>query len=71
MSAHIVVHVNGERRQLLREATIGELVRTLGLEGQRGVAIAVSDEVVPKSTWGTRVLQDGEALLVIRASQGG
>lgn len=65
------IRVNDQPHEIAEGATVGDLVHALGLAGQRGVAIASCDEVVPKASWNTRVLNDGESLLVIRASQGG
>ena len=48
-----------------------DLLRELGLAERKGVAIAINDEVVPRSTWPARPLADGERILVIQATQGG
>jgi sulfur carrier protein len=38
---------------------------------RRGVAVAVNGEVVPRSTWATSRLADGDAVEVLTAAQGG
>jgi len=65
------IRVNDQPHEIADGATVADLVHALGLAGQRGVAIASCDEVVPKISWNTRALNDGDSLLVIRASQGG
>jgi sulfur carrier protein len=40
-------------------------------EARRGVAVAVNGEVVPRSTWETSRLADGDAVEVLTATQGG
>ena len=40
-------------------------------EARRGVAVAVNGEVVPRSTWETSRLTDGDAVEVLTATQGG
>lgn len=64
------VIVNGEGRELPAGATVATLVATLG-GGDRGVAVAIDEEVVPRSAWPTAVLGDGVRVEVLTAVQGG
>lgn len=65
------VFVNDQPRALADGAKLADLLRELGLAERKGVAIAINDEVAPRSTWPTRALADGERILVIQATQGG
>lgn len=65
------LHVNDQPREFADGLTVTALVDELGLAGRKGVAIAINDEVAPRSTWTTRILADGERVLVIQATQGG
>jgi len=67
----MTVFVNDQPRVLATGAPLADLLRELGLAERKGVAIAINDEVVPRSTWPTRVLAEGERILVIQATQGG
>ena len=67
----ISVRVNDEPRSLVAGATIGDLVRELGLAERKGVAVAINNAVVPRATWPTHALAEGDRVLVIRATQGG
>lgn len=40
-------------------------------EARRGVAVAVNGTVVPRSTWATAPLTDGDRVEVLTAAQGG
>ncbi len=51
-------------------ATIAELLARLEVP-DRGVAVAVDAEVVPRGEWGTHVLPDGAHVEVVTAVQGG
>jgi sulfur carrier protein len=66
----MTVVVNGERRELHHEATVADVVRLL-VEAERGVAVALDGEVVPRSRWATTRLRDGHHVEVLRAVQGG
>ncbi|CAM2810912.1 sulfur carrier protein ThiS [Rariglobus hedericola] len=67
----MTVFVNDQPRALASGAQLADLLRELGLAERKGVAIAINDEVVPRSTWPTRALAEGERILVIQATQGG
>jgi sulfur carrier protein len=65
----MTVVVNGEARTL-DGVTLAELVRELTHE-ERGVAVAVDGEVVPRAEWTTTHVRDGQHIEVLRAVQGG
>ena len=64
------VHVNGERRRLDGGTSVAEVVREL-TDSERGVAVAVDGEVVPRRAWSETALADGQHVEVLRAVQGG
>ena len=66
----MTVVVNGEPRELLEDATVADVVRTL-TDAERGVAVALDGEVVPRSEWETTRLEPGRRVEVLRAVQGG
>ena len=66
----MTVDVNGEPRELHDGATVADVVRAL-TDGDRGVAVALDGEVVPRSEWAQTVLGDGRRIEVLRAVQGG
>lgn len=63
-----MILVNGEPHATV--ATVSELVARLGV-GERGVAVAIDGEVVPRSQWHARALADGARVEVVGAVQGG
>jgi sulfur carrier protein len=65
------VVVNGEERELVAGATLGDVLEELGLGDRRGIAIAVDADVVPRGQWDTAVLSDGAQVEVLTAVQGG
>ena len=67
----MTVFVNDQPRVVATGAQLADLLRELGLAERKGVAIAINDEVAPRSTWPTRALAEGERILVIQATQGG
>ena len=66
------VVVNGEPRELEAGATVEAVLAALELPGgERGVAVAVDAEVVPRGEWRARELSEGARVEVLRAIQGG
>jgi len=63
-----VITVNGVEKSLL--GSVAELVATVTPE-QRGVAVAVNGEVVPRGEWAVRSLADGDTVEILTAAQGG
>jgi sulfur carrier protein len=64
------VTLNGERRELPDGATVETVVRELGAP-ERGVAVAVDGQVVPRGDWASTRVSDGQQVEVLRAVQGG
>jgi sulfur carrier protein len=66
------VTVNGERLELTDDATVASAVREAGvIAPERGVAVAVDGEVVPRGEWDGTALSEGQQVEVVRAVQGG
>jgi sulfur carrier protein len=64
-----VITVNGEPRDVA--GTVEEVLAALGIEAQRGVAVAVDAEVVPRGAWATTAVADGARVEIVTAVQGG
>jgi sulfur carrier protein len=67
----MTVRVNDKPRAIANTATLTQLLGELGLTESRGVAVAVNDVVVPRSTWSAHALAEGDRVLVIQATPGG
>jgi sulfur carrier protein len=66
------VLVNGETTELRDGATVRSAVDALELPAaDRGVAVAVDAEVVPRGQWEEHELHDGARVEILRAIQGG
>lgn len=62
--------VNSEPKQFFGK-NISELLEILQLKNTNGIALAVNEEVVPKSEWEKFQLRDNDKVLIIKAAQGG
>ena len=68
----MLVQLNGATHELPAGATVASALAELTLAlDERGVAVAVQGEVVPRSEWSHRTLSVGDRVEVVRAVQGG
>jgi thiamine biosynthesis protein ThiS len=66
------VELNGEPVELPDGASVATAIKASGAASeQRGVAVAVEGEVVPRSEWGRTQLAEGQKIEVLAAIQGG
>ncbi len=66
----ISVVLNGDPRELDDPATVADAV-TAAEAPDRGVAVAVEGEVVPRTAWERTPLAEGQRVEVLQAVQGG
>jgi sulfur carrier protein len=67
----MTIRLNDRERVVGDAATLEVLLGELGLAERRGVAVAVNDTVVSRSSWSTRQLVENDRVLLIQATQGG
>jgi sulfur carrier protein len=68
----VIVHVNGEPRQLSEGATVATVLQQLDEPlPRRGLAVAVDAQVVPRGQWERHRLREGDRVEVLAAIQGG
>jgi sulfur carrier protein len=65
----MIIHVNADELEVDDQTTVAALLQSLGYP-DRGVAVAVDQAVVPRSSWAT-TLSDGAQIEVVTAVQGG
>ncbi len=66
------VIVNGEPKELERELTVMELLERINVKYREvGLAVAVNEEVVPKSEYSTRKLREGDRVEIVQLVGGG
>ena len=66
----MTITVNGETCEVTEGTTVGQLARSRGAR-ERGSAVAVDGDVVPRGDWDRYVLADGQQVELVHAVQGG
>lgn len=64
------IQLNGEAHRAEKEATVAELIETLGL-GERRIAVEVNELIVPKSAHPATHLAEGDRVEIVHAIGGG
>jgi len=68
----VTVLLNGQPSDVSPGETVAAALTRLGLGlDQRGIAVAVDGEVVPRAAWDAFALADGARVEVLTAMQGG
>lgn len=65
------VLVNNKLYAVQQGITIAALLQFIQLSAQKGIAVAVNDQVVPRNSWDDQSLQPSDSITIIRATQGG
>ncbi|SFD32663.1 sulfur carrier protein ThiS [Chitinophaga sp. CF118] len=65
------VCVNNKLYAVQPGITIAALLQFIQLSSDKGIAIAINSQVIPKTTWQQQVLQSADNITIIRATQGG
>jgi sulfur carrier protein len=62
--------INGESRDFPDDLTLSTLVQQLGMKGDR-VAVELNLEIVPRGTWDSTLLKNGDKLEIVHFVGGG
>ena len=65
------VIVNNSTTQVQNESSLSELINSLNLIEQKGIAIALNNKVVTKIKWESTTLSEKDKITIIKATQGG
>ena len=63
--------INGQTIETQQEITLKELVHMKKILEEKGVAIAVNDEIITKTEWENTTLKENDTVLMFEAIQGG
>ncbi len=66
------ITVNGEERKIEKDLTVMELLKVMNIKFREvGLAIAINEEIVPKSEYATRKLKEGDRVEIVQLVGGG
>lgn len=67
----MIVTVNKEAIDVPEQARLSDVIAQLKLPETKGVALALNEQIVPKSAWETTELSEGDQVILIGAVAGG
>jgi len=66
------IFVNGQEKVIDREITVMELLEIMDVKFREvGLAVAINEEVVPKSEYKTRKVREGDRVEIVQLVGGG
>jgi sulfur carrier protein len=65
------IHVNNKKIELSEESVVTDALDSLNIAAQKGMALAVNSQVIPIQQWANYALNDGDKIMIIKATQGG
>lgn len=65
------VTINNQNYQLNESCSIEQMLTAVISTEANGIAIAVNQTIISKSVWDTYLLNPGDQVMVIKATQGG
>ncbi|MEC5147922.1 sulfur carrier protein ThiS [Chitinophaga sp. 212800010-3] len=65
------IHVNNKLYAVQPGTTIAALLQFIQLSAQKGIAVAINNQVVPRALWEQQSLSAADNITIIRATQGG
>ena len=65
------VHVNNKLYAVQPGTNLTALLQFIQLPSEKGVAVAINSQVIPRTAWPEHVLQTADKVTIIRATQGG
>lgn len=64
------VFLNGAQCNTQEDTNLGSFLSEYSLP-EKGIAIALNEEVIPKTNWNTTYLKSNDKIIIIKATQGG
>jgi len=66
----ISININNTYKEISENTSLTNLLEEIE-HSANGIAIAVNETVVSKNDWSSKLLQDNDEVLIIKATQGG
>ncbi|MGL5980650.1 MAG: sulfur carrier protein ThiS [Phocaeicola sp.] len=64
------IFINNKESEVANQTTIAQLAQQLNLP-EKGVAIAINNQMMPRTIWEEKLLEPADSLVIIQAACGG
>ncbi len=65
------ININNQSYQFNENTSLENAIKTLNLEDTKGIALALNEEIIPRSKWNETVLYNEDKIILIGAVAGG
>jgi sulfur carrier protein len=65
------IYVNSKLQEIQESAKIKDALDSLNIDSQKGIAVAINNNVIPRTEWENYLLQPEDKITLIKATQGG
>jgi len=65
------IEINNEIKTITENISAQQVFELLQIQNTNGYALAINNTVIPKTKWTETLLNEGDKILVIQATQGG
>lgn len=65
------IKLNHQLKEIASKISVQQLLNDSIGERQKGIAVAINNNFVPKTAWSQRLVQANDDILIIKATQGG
>jgi sulfur carrier protein len=67
----MLIEINNEIKTITENISAQQVFELLQIQNTNGYALAINNTVIPKTKWTETLLNEGDKILVIQATQGG
>ena len=67
----MTISLNNQTQEIEAQTVLSELVFLHVGEKQKGIAVAINGQVIPKTSWEQTLVSENDDILIIKATQGG
>lgn len=67
----IIINNHPKKIENVTSLNVQELINIELAQKQKGIAVAVNNNIVPKADWSNTLLKTNDNILIIKATQGG
>lgn len=66
----MIIKVNNKEMELAEHASLQQLTELLQVP-DKGVAVAVNNQMIPRTEWSDKIMQPNDQVVIIKAACGG
>ncbi|MFN8296152.1 MAG: sulfur carrier protein ThiS [Chitinophagales bacterium] len=67
----MIISINNETYTFNENTSLEKAIDTLELEEKKGIALALNEEIIPRSKWNETILNNEDKIIIIGAVAGG